>query len=505
MATTALPTSLSSYIPIDKLTSDSFNPYNYANDLVKSVNTSSATGQPNTASDALVDLTTPLQKTLFDLQEIDTAIHTLTSRSALEILEYTQQQNATAQRILERVEEERARLVADFERLKGEVLGRYERAEKARLGAERSLKVVRLTRTVQRVVGLARQFEGMVVDSGLGTGREQHRDMPRAANVVLEFRDVMGRPGSEVAEIGKVIIVKQVRGRVFEDGEARLLDWSRRVVREFSASSLISTSTPSTAFGGTSSTYKEAEEARARFTSAVHVLYLLSPAPRLEGGRRMRKDEFEAEYLLRALQGYLQSSITSSAGGIGRGLSQLPLLDRALLEVSARCQSVIALGVLLEGIHAPEHLLLEKAEKKSKKRSKAEDSEEDELEDDFDELDNSDEDEEARDTEQDNLLDPLLSSLDTSSLASYFWRSLASALTAKVQEIMTRGGVSARTLKSNKEIVRDEIRNCVLRGSKMPSALMGHGPASGGKEEVVGNWEREAAVMVGSVMGTLNR
>lgn len=501
MSTTTLPSNLSSYIPIEKLTSQDFNPFTYANDLVRSVNTSAATGQPTTGADSLVDLTTPLQKTLFDLQEIDTSIHALTSKSALEILQYTQKQNATAQRILERVDEERNKLVSDFERLRVEILGRYERAQKARLGAERSLRVVKLMKSVQQCVYLAKQFETVLSEAGLGTSKERHGELIRAAGVLLEFRDVMNRPGMD-AELGKVNIVRQIRGRVFEDGEARLLDSARRVIREFSASSLISGSGSTSTLGAAASTYQEAEDARARFTSAVHVLYILSPAPRLEKGRKMRKDEFEAEYLLRALQGYLQSSVTSSAGGIGRGLAQLPMLDRALLEASARCQNVIALGVLLEGINTPEHPLLQEGESSRDKPDAGPDGED--LEDYFDNLPFSDEEDEIAPSKKHNLLEPLLSSLDTASLASYFWRSLASALTAKVQEILNRGGVSARTLKSNKDTVRTEIRECVLRGSKMPSSLMA-GHVGGGKEEVVGNWEREAAVMVGSVVGPLGR
>ncbi|KAK5101960.1 Conserved oligomeric Golgi complex subunit [Lithohypha guttulata] len=477
--TATLPSTLSTYISIEKLTDPSFNPYTYANNLVKSVNTSSATGQPTTGPDSLVDLTTPLQKTLFDLQEIDTSIHALTSRSALDIIEYTQTQNATAQRILERVEEERSRLVSDFERLRTEVLGKYERAEKARIGAERSLVLVKLTKNVQKIVNLARQFESIVTEGGLGTGKEQHKELVRASNTLLEFKDFMSRPSTDSPELGKINMVRQVRGRVFEDGEARLLDWARRVVREFSASSLISTSMPTSALGPVASTYKEAEEARARFTSAVHVLYLLSPAPRLEGGRKMKREEFEAEYLLRALQGYLQSSVTSSVGGISKGLAQLPLLDKALLE--------------------------EKTSGKTRKAQSKEMDDESDLYDGLDELEVVDEDDAVGEqTRTATLLDSLLSSLDTPALASYFWRSLASSLTTKVQEIMNRGGVSARTLKSNKEVVRTELRECVLRGSKMPSALM-DGHVGGGKEEVVGNWEREAAVMVGSVMGPLNR
>jgi hypothetical protein len=85
-----------------------------------------------------------------------------------------------------------------------------------------------------------------------------------------------------------------------------------------------------------------------------------------------------------------------------------------------------------------------------------------------------------------------LQALDTSSLPSYFWRSLASNMSTRMQEIMYKGGVSARTLRSNKDRIRDAVRECVDRGSRLP------GEKAGRKGE---GWEREAAVMVGSVVG----
>lgn len=61
-------------------------------------------------------------------------------------------------------------------------------------------------------------------------------------------------------------------------------------------------------------------------------------------------------------------------------------------------------------------------------------------------------------------------------------------------EIMNKGGVSARTLRSNRNGVREAIRECVVRGCQGPKG-------QDGKE----NWDREVAVMVGSVVGTLGR
>ena len=464
----------SSYIDIDALTAADFSPHEHAAALIQ---------RTNNASDTSVDLNTALSRVLFDVQEIDSLIHTLTSRSALDILDYTKTQNEAAQRILSRVEDERQRLNSSYSRLEKEVAGRYEKAVEAKMSASRSWDVLRLGRLVQKVVNIARQFETSVADSGLGAaraGKEDHRALLRAALILLSFKET--KTGPDSGDLAKINLVKSLRGRVFEDGEARLLDFARRIVREFSVSSLVGSSSAST-------TFREAEENRARFTSAAHMLYLLSPAPRLDG-TFMSKADFEPEYLIRALQTYLQSAITSSSAAIARALAQLPSLSKTTIEVSARCQNIVALEALLRSIIAPDHPLLRSETAHHGSGSMSDDDED------------SDHVPDLQPAEKDNLLTPLLVSLDTASLPSYFWRSLASSLGAKVQDILNRGGISARTLRSQKETVRAELRECVLRGSKMPASLMG---GASGKEEIVGNWEREAAVMVGAVIGVLSR
>ncbi|KAL6252529.1 Conserved oligomeric Golgi complex subunit [Rhinocladiella similis] len=474
----------STYIDLDYITSADFSPHQHANNLVL------ATNNP---SDPTIDLTTPLSRVLFDLQEIDSHIHTLTSRSALDILTYTSTQNAAAQRILGKVEEERKRLTESYARLENEILVRHQRAVDAKVTAQRSLEAIRLGRVVQRILGLARQFEIILADSGLGApgrlGKEDHSSLIRATLSILAFRDAMS--GADGPDLVRVNVVKALRGRVFEDGEAKILDFARRVVREFSMSTLSSAHAAGGAAPGP--TFREAEQSRARFSSATHILYLLSPAPRIDG-EKMTKKDFEPEYLLRALQSYLQTAITSSSAAIGRALGQLPMLDRALLEASARCQNVVALEVLLRGIFPPEHPLLQAGKKAIVEK---------------DDIDDDDEDDTATHTNissSETFLTLLLNALDTASLPSYFWRSLASSLSSRVSEILNRGGVSARTLKSQRETVRAEIRECVLRGSRMPkTVVLGDVRATAKGEEPVENWEREAAVMVQSVVGLLGR
>ena len=79
---------------------------------------------------------------------------------------------------------------------------------------------------------------------------------------------------------------------------------------------------------------------------------------------------------------------------------------------------------------------------------------------------------------------------------------MAGQLSNRVQEILGRGGVSARTLRTNRDRVRDSIRECVDRGSQLPVSGLSSSRKDAGK---VRNWEREAAVMVQSVVGPLQR
>ena len=171
---------LPSYIDFDTLLAPDFSPYSFANRLVIST---------NNPTDTPLDLATPLSRVLFDVQEVDTLIHDLTTKSAIPIIQHTKTQSDAAKRILEGAEKEVARLAESYQRLEREVIGRYQDAEKASIQAERSLAVLELGRNVQRLIGLARQIESSITDSKLGVpgqlGKEDHRLLLRATHACL--------------------------------------------------------------------------------------------------------------------------------------------------------------------------------------------------------------------------------------------------------------------------------------------------------------------------------
>lgn len=440
-----------SYIDYEAFLDPDFSATSFANTLVL------ATNNP---SDTPLDLSTPLSRVLFDVQEIDTHIDTLTTQSALPLLEHIKDQNASSGRILQDVEGQVASLTESYKTLEKEVIERYEVAEQVRLSAERLVHAVKVGRAVARCLMLGRQLEVRMSEvGGVGSAkREDHRAMVRSADTILSLRQIFQatQPGGEGEGLEKVNVVNTLKNELVNPGERSISSRAVQVVKEFSMSSLLAAGGQSSA-----STYAQTEDTRSRTTSALLTLYLLSPTT-----ASTTLQNFQPSLLLNALQEYLQTQLKSSLASLARSLATLPTLDRTLLEISARCQNIMALETLLESTKPPSHPILQEQDGGGKAIS--------------------------------SLLQPLLQALDTRSLPSYFWRSLASNLSPRVQEIMHRGGVSARTLRSNKDKVRDAVRESVNRGSRLPGA-----PSSKGKAGVVGTWEREAAVMVGSILGQI--
>ncbi|KAJ5326765.1 hypothetical protein MYU51_001721 [Penicillium brevicompactum] len=482
-----------SYIDYEAFLDPDFSPSSFANTLVTST---------NNATDTPLDLSTPLSRVLFDLQEIDTHIHTLTTKSALPLLSHTQNQTAAADHILKESGTQIASVTQGYERLQKEVLQKWEAADEARVAAENSLATVRLARAVTRCLTLGKQLESQVAEiTGRGAtgpaisagaegaasppgGKDSFRALERAAYTIISLREMFSASaqGEEGYGLERVKVIRTLRGEFVIPAENMVKSRAQQTINRFSLSS-----NPSNTSNGQSSMpsgYKQARDARTRLATAATTLYLLSPEPKSP----TTVDDYKPELLLSTLQGYMQTAIMTSVNSLARALSQLPTMDRTLADISARCQDIVALENILRNLRPPPHPLLASG---ATSEIPAEPSTEPK----------------AVDSSKGNLLQPLLQALDTSSLPSYYWRSIASSsLTSRVQEIVSRGGVSARTLRSNRDRLRTEIKECVLRASKVSAtSLLAEKGRPGTDTVVVGNWEREAAVMVSSVVGPLGR
>ncbi|GAD93264.1 Golgi transport complex component Cog5, putative [Paecilomyces variotii No. 5] len=486
-----------SYIDYETFLDPEFSPASFANSLVIST---------NDANDSPLDLSTPLSRVLFDLQEIDTHIHTLTTKSALPLLTHTREQTESGQHVVKEVEEQVASLTLGYQRLEKEVLRKWEAAEEARLAAENSWAAVRLARAVGRCLSLGRQLEGQLTElSGRGSARQEHKILSDAAYTIISSRRLLSATGEgeEGYGLDRVKVIRTLKSELVIPAENTIKARTQQIINRFSMSTLLAEENGTS---GSSSGYKQALDAKARVISAITTLYILSPAPRA----KTPASDYRPELLLSTLQGYMHTSLTTSLSALTKSLTMLPTLERTLIEISARCQDIVALETILGTLRPPQHPLLEPQPAPKEQPPTTVPPTEKQLQPPSDQAQSS-----ATATTSsttDNLLQPLLQSLDTSSLPSYFWRSLASSLRSRVHDIVSRGGVSARTLKSNADRLRAELRECVLRGSQLPAAsVLGRDKGLSGKRDgseqpvVVGNWEREAAVMVGAVVNTLGK
>ncbi|KAI7512388.1 putative Golgi transport complex component Cog5 [Hortaea werneckii] len=497
----------SSYIDYPALTAPTFSAPAHANRLVLSTNLPS--------DPAPLDLSTPLSRVLFDVQEIDSHLDTLTTSHALPLVSHASLHRDASRRLLDHAEDQVRALTESYERLEREIRGRYANAETVRVAAERMLATLRLGRGVQRCVNLGRQVEGVIGEvegrkGGGGGGAAAAgatgdcRALVPVAHALLGFRGLFAAngKGEEGEGLGRVAVCNTLRAEIVGPAERTAVDRAKQVVGGFSMSSLLASSSAGGqggggqqqqqsqqglggGGGGGGQTYAQTEDMKTRATSALQTLYLLSPTK-----KGMTLATFEPTLLIQALQNYLNTALTSSVAALARALATLPTLDRTLLEISARCQNIAALESLLSTIKPPHHPLLPSSSASNPTTNHSQLQQPNET-----------------------LLDPLLRHLDTSSLPSYFWRSMAGQLSSRVQDILARGGVSARTLRTNRDRVRDSLRECVDRGTRIPSGsvgiLLAKGSSGGGGGRAgagagkVGNWEREAAVMVGAVVGPL--
>lgn len=481
-----------SYIDYEAFLDPDFSPAAFANTLVLGT---------NNANDTPLDLSTPLSKVLFDLQEIDTHIHTLTTKSALALVTYTNDQTIAARRILKEAQDQIALVTQGYERLEREVLRKWQAAEEARVAAENSLATLRLARSASRCITLGRQLESQLAEvTGRGPGvisneenvssgaRDDLRALERAALTLLSLRRLFSASSSEDEGYGldRVNVIRTIKSDLVRPAETVVKDIAQQAISRFSISPVTTERAGTTSSVSVSSAYKQARDARARFVSAINTLYLLSSIPK----NIRTPSEFQPELLLSALQGFVHTAITSSVTALSRALSMLPNLERTLSDISARCQDLVAVEAILSNLRPPHHPLLTSA------RADDQDGQP--------ELQLADE--ASGSLDETTLLQPLLQVLDTSSLPSYFWRSIASSLAGRVQEILNRGGVSARTLRSNKDRLTIEIRQCVLNGSQPSAVNIVAGRSRPGTESAIpSNWEREAAVMVSSVVSPLGR
>jgi len=465
MATTRATDEDDTYIDYDAFLTPKFSAHSFANTLILGTNVD--------PSDPTLDLTTPLSRVLFDLQEIDTHIHALTTASALPLLTFTATSRNASESVLAAVDAQLDALNRAHERLRRDVADRSRVAGEVLIVVERLHAVATQLRELGRALVVARQIEVQMQELGRGGGSgggstggrsdggaEYNKALVRVSHNIRELR--LGRVLADVGD--DVILAQDLRKHVFVPAETAALAKARDAVWAFepivpSAAAPANGSGNGNGNGGTTSTSAAATSAfgvgvagsagaeamRARAAAGVLALYLLSRE--------------EAVLLTNAVQTHLNSAVNASLAALTRSLTALTTLDRSVGEVAARCQNLVALQSLLSGIPIPTEDIADDQQQQRKQKS---------------------------------LLDPVLTQLDSGGgLPSIFFRSLAAGIEPRVREVAARGGANARILRGAKDRVRNAFRACVERG------LVGAAAERGAVEF-------EVAVMVGAA-GALGR
>ncbi|KAF8537394.1 Golgi transport complex subunit 5-domain-containing protein [Trichophaea hybrida] len=438
-ATTAATTTEDedSYIDYEAFLTPTFSPHSFANTLITST---------NDLSDPSLDLTTPLSRVLFDLQEIDTHIHSLTTASALPLLDFTEKSNFASAAVLGAVETQVKALRSAYDRLQKDVAQRSRTAEEVLMVVERLHTVTAQLREIGRALVIARQIEVQISELTKDRDDGDFKALVRASQNIRELR--VGKVLADVDE--GVILVRDLKKHVFTPAETFVLAKAREAVLGFEPNPTTQitangTGNGSAAFGANVGG-RSVEVMKEKAGAGALALFLLSQD---EGG-----------LLTTAMQTLLNTAVNASLGALTRSLTALTTLDRSVAEVAARCQNLVALQTLLTSIPLPSDedaaAAPEYTETTAGRRS---------------------------------LLDPLLEQLDTTNLQSMFFRSVATGLEPRVSQVVARGGSNARILRGAKERVRNSLRACVERGL---------GPV------VQKSVDFEVAVMVGAA-GSLGR
>ncbi|KAG0634768.1 Golgi transport complex subunit 5-domain-containing protein [Tuber brumale] len=324
-------TSTDQYIDYPTLLSPTFSPTTFSSTLI------SQTNHPHEP----LDLTTPLSRVLFDLQEIDTTLHTLTTASSALLLTHTATTTCASSTLLVAVTAQTATLNTAYERLRCEVIDRSDRAEEVVRVVQNLHATTRVLREVSRGVVLARQVERQVADLERG----EWSAMVRCCFSLLE----LGRLLEQGDGLMEVDLARSLNEKVYQPTRSNIISRAKEIITTFSlltpdtSTPSSSTTSPTPPSSTTFTALPSASPAlRQKLSSTLQSLSLLSPSD-----------------LHTSIRTLLQTHTTASTSLLTRALNSLTTLDRALVEVSMRSLSVAAIEGYLDGVGLSQAVLAE--------------------------------------------------------------------------------------------------------------------------------------------------
>lgn len=401
----------SEYIDYLAFLSPTFSPYKFANQLVL---------ETNTVSDPTLDLSTPLSRVLFDLQEIDSHIHNLTSSSALDLLIHAKQSQETSSSLLGSLESELQRLTETYKRLEQEVIQRSDSANEILMVVERLHETTSLLRQVTRALLAARQFESHMLEvrghSPVESGRklsefDMIKAMPKAAYAAVETYKMLFSTKRE-KKLDDIDVIRALKKSYVQPSVTHLTTKAQNIVSAFTLSAAGSSQ------GRSLFTGSIADETKLRLSSAFDTLHLLSIY------------QSDSPLLMKAIQSYINIQSTAILGAFSRGALTNPTqLDSTLVDLRLRTQNILFIEVTLQSIPLP-----------SKSQTITDDDD---------------------DTPPSTLLSHILNLMSVPTLPTAFFQTMAPGLEKELNKLVSRGGANARLVRQQKPALKDGLRDAV--------------------------------------------
>ncbi|KAI5793703.1 Golgi transport complex subunit 5-domain-containing protein [Peziza echinospora] len=481
------------YIDYETFLSPTFSAASFANALI--THTNSTTTTTSSSSSEPLDLTTPLSRVLFDLQEIESHIYTLTTTHAVPLLTHSSTTYAASSEYVAQTEEKLAGIVGAWGRLDREVSERARCAGEVGRVVERVGGVVGVLRGVGRVVVLGRQVEVGVAEALAGAGGNGEA-LVRVARVVAELRGVV----REDRENGGGVLegVENVRGvlsGVVVPVEGYLREVARGVVVGSASVSSGGGGDGGGGGGGAGGGGAGAGGVNLSVINALQILVLLQQSSQLQAP----KDK-EPTLLEQTIKTYITTLVTTSLSALSRVLAGLGGSTTTSTTTSSSTPSststTTAIGLGSEDTAADSSPALTRSLAEIEHKLSLVLLMEGYL-DSLDSLDPTTT--TTTTTTTQTQLTHITSLLDTPSLATHFTRSLGEGLETLVRNVVMRGGAPARGVRAGRERVREGLRGVVERGfsgggGKKVAGGSGGSGASGYVRREISRGEREAGV-----------
>ncbi|KAL2887290.1 golgi transport complex component Cog5 [Ceratocystis lukuohia] len=398
-----------SYVDYRTFLDPTFQPPAFIRDLVQSTGGS---------DDQQIDFSTPLARILFDIQEVNSDIDSVTTGSAGPLLSHTLGQNNASQSLTDGLDALTDALYRSHLHLEREVGITHDFAIMTQYVARRVTSTHSLLTSLSTFFKLSRQLEIHCLEF-LPVGYSEPQAYPslvHCAEIIISTESMTNRssPDAVARSLGYIEIVNQIQDAVILPISSVVLQQSIRVIREFSVPE--------------SETFAQSEANKLRLASSFHALYFMSYSDFARCARPDRSfSSFSPLLLYKHITMYIRRTVDLSTHAFGDFLRQMTLPHNGISQIIKHGQNIMALEHVMSTCWPKKHEVLPGAPIES------------------------------------SYLTTYHKYIGSPSLIKLFWEVLTDKIRDQVAPIIIINPISQLTISS-------AIENFILTGSRMPDS-----------------------------------